>query len=656
MNLFHKFKYLILISTLALLPLQFASATSIGTDISVSGNLTVNGSSFSNLLGTGLTDTGSALTVSLSPFTTSNLSEGTNLYYTQARFDVALESTTTLNNLAVIKGLTDLIATHATTTNATSTTFFATTASTTNFFGAGLSTCNTSGSSALTWSGGTFGCNTISGGGFDQHSPGAIGDITPGSGSFSSLTLSNTSFTLPSVGWVALFEANRLTPVSDGTTVSTFTDASGNADNATQSGSARPLYESGSSGDAINGQPVLHFSGSQYMQTVTGGQSLTGNWYMGAVVRPTTLSAVSTFLAFGNESNGERREMLAVTPTPYISFNGYNADVVSSQQAVDNTAYFIEITKSGSTVTVYEDGTQIAQGTPSLNSFASAILTLGANNAGGENFIGDFALGMFLNSVPSANTLASIRGYVEDTYGITVANAEDAINPILQTNSSGQVVASGLSDDGSVLSTTNRQTYFVSTGNNREHVLKVNWNGTGFGGNVLKLQQLNSAGFSVVYGVGNDVPDGTEGYGWAGGWGNNGGGAAPYTGSAFNEAYNEDSTTYYPFRIIQTNTSGPSRRFEIAGTSGDITFFGRNATYPSETPLMTIKEGGAVGIGTTNPAAALDIDATSTIIEQSSTPSSSSAACTTGTISWDTGFVYVCVSTNTWKRSALLTF
>lgn len=38
------------------------------------------------------------------------------------------------------------------------------------------------------------------------------------------------------------------------------------------------------------------------------------------------------------------------------------------------------------------------------------------------------------------------------------------------------------------------------------------------------------------------------------------------------------------------------------------------------------------------------------------TPASSSDTCTTGTINWDSGFVYVCVTTNTWKRAALSTW
>ena len=38
------------------------------------------------------------------------------------------------------------------------------------------------------------------------------------------------------------------------------------------------------------------------------------------------------------------------------------------------------------------------------------------------------------------------------------------------------------------------------------------------------------------------------------------------------------------------------------------------------------------------------------------TPASSSATCTAGTIVWDASYVYVCTATNTWKRSALSTF
>jgi hypothetical protein len=41
------------------------------------------------------------------------------------------------------------------------------------------------------------------------------------------------------------------------------------------------------------------------------------------------------------------------------------------------------------------------------------------------------------------------------------------------------------------------------------------------------------------------------------------------------------------------------------------------------------------------------------LVASSSTPASASATGTTGQICWDSSYVYVCVATNTWKRSAL---
>lgn len=44
------------------------------------------------------------------------------------------------------------------------------------------------------------------------------------------------------------------------------------------------------------------------------------------------------------------------------------------------------------------------------------------------------------------------------------------------------------------------------------------------------------------------------------------------------------------------------------------------------------------------------------IVSSSTTPASSSATGTTGTIAWDSGFIYVCTATNTWVRAALTTW
>jgi len=63
-----------------------------------------------------------------------------------------------------------------------------------------------------------------------------------------------------------------------------------------------------------------------------------------------------------------------------------------------------------------------------------------------------------------------------------------------------------------------------------------------------------------------------------------------------------------------------------------------------------------VGIGTTTPHALLDVNGTSTILEQSYTPPTSTSTCTIGMESWDSNYEYRCVATNTWKRAALSSF
>jgi hypothetical protein len=69
--------------------------------------------------------------------------------------------------------------------------------------------------------------------------------------------------------------------------------------------------------------------------------------------------------------------------------------------------------------------------------------------------------------------------------------------------------------------------------------------------------------------------------------------------------------------------------------------------------VMVIDQNGNVGINTLDPKSKLDVNDNAIIIEQSNTPINSSSACVKGAVSWDSGFVYVCVANNTWKRAAL---
>lgn len=62
------------------------------------------------------------------------------------------------------------------------------------------------------------------------------------------------------------------------------------------------------------------------------------------------------------------------------------------------------------------------------------------------------------------------------------------------------------------------------------------------------------------------------------------------------------------------------------------------------------------GFGTSAPTVKVDIAGNAIRVRTAKTPASATAAGDAGTIAWDTNYVYVCVATDTWKRSALSTW
>jgi hypothetical protein len=92
-----------------------------------------------------------------------------------------------------------------------------------------------------------------------------------------------------------------------------------------------------------------------------------------------------------------------------------------------------------------------------------------------------------------------------------------------------------------------------------------------------------------------------------------------------------------------------------AGSKGGIRFgVFNNAATPVY--AFNILSTGFVGVGTTTPETVFDINGNSVRVRTSRTPATASAACSQGEISWDSGYVYVCVAANSWKRAALATW
>lgn len=103
-----------------------------------------------------------------------------------------------------------------------------------------------------------------------------------------------------------------------------------------------------------------------------------------------------------------------------------------------------------------------------------------------------------------------------------------------------------------------------------------------------------------------------------------------------------------------TNNYGV-RALASGGTSG-VNYGGYFSASGGTTNYGLIVASGSVGIGTITPGAVLDVNSTSSILEQSYTPPSSTSTCTTGMEAWDSNYEYRCVATNTWKRVTLSSF
>jgi len=82
---------------------------------------------------------------------------------------------------------------------------------------------------------------------------------------------------------------------------------------------------------------------------------------------------------------------------------------------------------------------------------------------------------------------------------------------------------------------------------------------------------------------------------------------------------------------------------------GDIEYEGDDNTHMFFVDAGTEK----IGIKTNQPEIALDINDIAIRIRNDNTPSSASDFGMKGEIRWDTNYIYICVATDTWKRTAI---
>jgi hypothetical protein len=125
-------------------------------------------------------------------------------------------------------------------------------------------------------------------------------------------------------------------------------------------------------------------------------------------------------------------------------------------------------------------------------------------------------------------------------------------------------------------------------------------------------------------------------------------------------ATNLTTAGYLPF-VSAAGTLG------FSGTTGGQELFWDNTNkrlgINNHAPAFSLDVTGVIKATSTIVGQALNLNGgaggwntTTGIVTTEITPASSTATCTAGTIVWDTGFIYVCTTTNVWKRSTLSSF
>ncbi len=385
---------------------------------------------------------------------------------------------------------------------------------------------------------------------------------------------------IESVSFLRRYKAQDLVDAGgvDGAAVATVTDKSGSGVPAVQATTAaKPTLKTG----IVNGKAVFRFDGGDYLTVASGGQSMTGAWYMAAVAKIGSVSAYQHLLCFGLDEDGKRRGMLLRDDSDRISFNGKSADIDPGDgpaEVVGNIVYY-ELRCDGTNVSVFRNGVLLLSGPPAIVSFTGGVLTIGANNAFGEMFVGDIAEVFFLDSAATASQRGVILGYVADEYDIAVT----VPSPLLANSGGGATVNTAVTDDGTtvrvdepvevgspglpvaarLLSVFGGLLAKTAAGVN-PHRLENNASGQ----NVLVVRNSHPAGYSAI-----TYYDALDAEGGAGGVAN--AGQAPFAGSIPTK-FIECSATGVPgeLRIVQTNLStGAKLRGALLSATQDWEFY-----------------------------------------------------------------------------------
>jgi hypothetical protein len=218
---------------------------------------------------------------------------------------------------------------------------------------------------------------------------------------------------------------------ANNSTVSTWTDLSGNGNNATANGS--PTYQSGAA-YLINSQPVINFNGSSTFSSIDIRAYLRPNISIFAIYK---LRASNQAGVWGVDDGGWDRFFMARWSgnDGIISHSG--TTTVPNSGVVDSTKFVTTIYKYnvGSGSSVYDNGAFVSTFTDTADpNGAYTNLRIGSIGAG-YNLTGDIAEIIIFNQALSETDRKTVNTYLNSKYnlGIASGNLTSATVPVFNS-------------------------------------------------------------------------------------------------------------------------------------------------------------------------------------------------------------------------------
>lgn len=221
--------------------------------------------------------------------------------------------------------------------------------------------------------------------------------------------------------------ADRIAGLADGDPVSTWSDLSGQGNNATQSTTAaKPLYKTG----IVAGRPAVLFDGVDDWLALTAAVAsvLTSDAKtVFAVVRWAALVNSARLVNVSNVAVNSTRFSIAQNATPlYQTFytTGAAQGNFTWTGAAPSTSnpQVLEVVQSGTSIAGLLNGTQANSGNDAGGEAPGAGPCLGSGTGGNNNFSNVYIMEFIVSSIAwSAGDRSKVRRYLGGRWGVTVS-------------------------------------------------------------------------------------------------------------------------------------------------------------------------------------------------------------------------------------------